>query len=458
MKCTILIVDDETQLAAYLARLLRTEGHQVFHAATAAEARRAMAEHCPDVVLEDLMLPDADGAQLMVELKETHPESEFIIITAHGSIRSAVEATQRGAADYLTKPFEPEAVSLAIQRVMERRALDEEVRRLRAGPGGHGGTAAPGEASSRSEAMRQVLHLMRRAAAQDGIVLLLGESGTGKDHYARWIHEQSRRAAGPFRVINCAAVSRELAESELFGHEPGAFTGTRGRKRGMLELAEHGTLLLDEIGDLEPVLQSKLLTFLDTRSFLRVGGETTVTVDARLIAATNRDLAADTEQGRFRRDLYYRLNVLPVRIPPLRERIEDLPELAAQILARLAAELGLPAPPELDAAALDALGRYAWPGNIRELRNVLERATMLSDGRRIVPANLSLEAREERWALQVPFPTGSGANLHDVTREVQERLIREALRRATTRQEAARLLGITRHSLTHYLKTLKIED
>jgi len=455
---TILVIDDEVVFARSLAKLLERQGYHVALAHTAAEAKTRMAESDADVVLVDLKLPDADGGELMRGLKKEHPNARFIIITGHGSIKSAVQLTQTGAVDYLTKPFDPEEVYVAVRNAIKYRATDDEVRFLRK-------TAMMNSRRppidtvlhSESVAMRKTVEQAKRAAAQDGIVLLLGESGTGKDHLARWIHQQSRRSDGPFFAINCAAVSRDLAESELFGHEPGAFTGTRGRKRGLLELAEKGTLLLDEIGELEPALQSKLLTFLDTREFLRVGGEKRVRVDARILAATNRDLALEVENGRFRKDLYYRINVLPIQVPPLRERREDIPLLVEEMLGRLTAEMGLAERPQVESRARDAMVSYFWPGNVRELRNVVERAIIVAGRAPITPADLALEGEtNSEFSIVVRFPN-ERQTLHDITRDVAKGLISEALRRGGTKQDAARLLNISRHALAHQLRALELE-
>ncbi len=307
-----------------------------------------------------------------------------------------------------------------------------------------------------STAMRATLEKARHAAPTDSIILLLGESGTGKDYLARWIHDHSKRAKSPFFAINCAALAPELADSELFGHEPGAFTGARGRKRGLLELAEGGTLLLNEIGELPPPLQAKLLTFLDTRSFLRVGGEKRIYVDARLIAATHRDLEAEVDSGRFLKPLFYRLNVFTIRVPPLRHRIEDLTTLADQILSSLAREMQLSEAPRIDAQAMRLLSSYSWPGNVRELRNVLERASMLSEQGdiRLVLPNVGGDLEE--WSFKVPFP--SDTTLRDITDDVTRAICAEALRRSRRgKKGAAQLLGISRDALYRHMRRLRIE-
>jgi PAS domain S-box-containing protein len=316
--------------------------------------------------------------------------------------------------------------------------------------------SAPAAGEYPSNAMKAIMTRVNFAAETESTVLLLGESGSGKDFLARYIHDRSKRADGPYWAINCAAVSGTLADSELFGHERGAFTGAQSRKRGLLELAEGGTLLLNEIGELSLPLQAKLLTFLDTKQFTRVGGEKNITVNARLIAATNRDLEKEVEAGRFRQDLFYRLNVLSVVVPPLRERREDIPILIRQMMTRLCKDMQVQEVPTIDAGTINTLKSYDWPGNVRELRNVLERALMLSGGQCISLAGLGLDTNNghsKDWSLTVCFP--SEETLNDITQNVKRSLVNEALRRSGgNRQGAARLLGISRYSLKHYMKSL----
>lgn len=308
-----------------------------------------------------------------------------------------------------------------------------------------------------SQAMKAALEQARFAAGTDGIVLLLGESGTGKDYLARWIHSKSGRANGPFFAVNCAAVSKELAESEFFGHERGAFTGALSRKRGLLELAEGGTLLLNEIGELSLGLQSKLLTFLDTRSFTRVGGEKSVRVSARLIAATHRDIEAEVAEGLFLEPLYYRLNVFSVRVPSLRDRLEDIPILVEEIMSRLAREMRLSHVPQLDQEQIASLSSYLWPGNVRELRNVLERSVMLSEAGKPRLTLPFLKVDPERWSYQIQFP--ENRTLLDVADDVIRTLCLEALRRTGgNKKDAAALLGISRHSLYRYMNKYRLDD
>lgn len=308
-----------------------------------------------------------------------------------------------------------------------------------------------------SRAMAVIMQQVSQIAPTGGTVLLQGESGTGKDYLARWIHDHSSRSDSPFFSINCAALPHELAESELFGHEAAAFTGAKGRKKGLLELAEGGTLLLNEIGELPTTLQAKLLTFLDSKSYLRVGGQKSVSVDARLIAATHRDLSVDVSEGRFLEPLFYRLNVFPIRVPALRERLEDIPILCQDLMGRIASDINLSTIPLLDTAAIRALSSYRWPGNVRELRNVLERSLMLWSGGRFELAVPTQKPGPEEWAFKTNFPPGR--TLRDVYEELTHSLCLEALRRSEgNRREAARILGISRDTLYRYFERFGIRS
>jgi PAS domain S-box-containing protein len=307
-----------------------------------------------------------------------------------------------------------------------------------------------------SKAMKDTMREAGFAASTDSIVLLQGESGSGKDYLARWIHDHSRRANGAYFAINCAAVSKELAESELFGHEPGAFTGARGAKKGLLELAEGGTLLLNEIGELPLTLQSKLLTFLDTKTFMRVGGEKSVRVNARLIAATHRDLEAEVKEGRFLSALYYRINVFAIKVPPLRKRSEDIPVIVDSIVQKLTREMQLQEKPVLDEKSLEALCRYHWPGNVRELRNVLERSVMLSESKTLKIALDSSSLKMEDWTHTVRFPIEG--SLKEALDEATRALCVEALKRSKgSKKKASKILKISRDSLYRHMKRLELE-
>jgi len=321
-------------------------------------------------------------------------------------------------------------------------------------------SSSESDAAYPSEVMRNILALARAAAQKDSTILLLGESGSGKDYLARYIHNHSKRAGGPYFSVNCAAIASQLAESELFGHEKGSFTGAQGRKRGLLELAEGGTLLLNEIGELSPPLQAKLLTFLDTMKFTRVGGEKEISVNARLIAATNRDLQKEVETGRFRNDLFYRINVMSITVPPLRERRDDLPLLTREILSQLHVESRFAAPLTVDTATIELLKRYDWPGNVRELRNVLERGAILSNGGAIDLTGLQLRMDKngpnQEWSFTTSFPFGG--TLQDVTDELTKSLLAEALRLSRgNKKKTAQTLGIARDSLYRYLKKFGME-
>ncbi|MEW6347814.1 MAG: sigma 54-interacting transcriptional regulator [Thermodesulfobacteriota bacterium] len=309
-----------------------------------------------------------------------------------------------------------------------------------------------GRAGYRSKAMRDTMELARQVASTDSIVLLLGESGSGKDHLAAWLHEHSRRSGSPFLTINCAAVPHDLAESELFGHESGAFTGARSRKKGLLELAEGGTLLLNEIGELSLPLQSKLLVFLDSRSFHRLGGQERVRVDARILAATHRPLEEEVEAGRFLKPLFYRLNVLPIRVPPLRERVEDIPQLCRELVAKVALEMNLSRVPSLDQESLKGLTRYHWPGNVRELRNVLEKGLILWRSGKLKLNLPFTDAGEDGHSVQVSLPQGK--TLREASREFERLVCIEAIRRCGgNRSAAARSLGLSRDSLYRHLRS-----
>ena len=303
----------------------------------------------------------------------------------------------------------------------------------------------------RSVAMKDTMELAGQAAATDSIVLLLGESGSGKDHLARWIHEHSGRSGSPFFSINCAAVPHDLAESELFGHETGAFTGARNRKKGLLELAEGGTLLLNEIAELSPSLQSKLLAFLDSRSFLRLGGQKAVHVDARILAATHRVLEAEVETGRFSKPLFYRLNVFPIRMPPLRDRIDDIPQLSRELIAKVAAEMNLSGTPALDPESLKILTRHLWPGNVRELRNVLERGLILWQSGKLKLTVPAADLDVDELSFQISLPHGK--KLKELSREFRRLICVEAIRRSGgNRTAAARTLGLSRDSLYRHIR------
>jgi DNA-binding NtrC family response regulator len=381
----LLVVDDDAAMRQLLASLFRQQGHPVQEAASADDALERVRECEFDAVLSDIKMPGKSGIELVGELRRLRPDTPVVLMTAFGSIDSAVEAMRAGAFDYITKPFEPEAVLLTVERALEQRALEEENRRLRRAVEK---TAQLGELIGESPAMRDIVALIRKVAHTSSSVLITGESGTGKEIVARTLHYHGSRADKAFVPINCTAIPEGLLESELFGHVRGAFTGAHTSKRGLFEKASGGTLFLDEIGDMGLGLQSKLLRVLQDREIRPVGGNQTVKVDVRIIAATNRDLDAQLAKGVFREDLYYRLNVIPIHIPPLRERPGDIPALVEVFLRKHAGGRRR----ALSAEAMELLCAQPWKGNARELENVIERALALSEAAEIGVEDLPFHA------------------------------------------------------------------
>jgi DNA-binding NtrC family response regulator len=378
----ILVVDDERSIRFSLAELLGDEGHEVREAEHAPAALAALDEAPSDLVISDLSMPAMSGLQLLEEVRARHPQTLFVLMTAHGDERTAVRALREGAYDYIPKPFDNEEIRALARRAREVLALRSENQRLRAELAGsfHGMIGD-------SPALREVLRVVRRAGPTDATVLITGESGTGKEVVARALHAESRRKGGPFIAINCSALPGELIESELFGHLKGAFTGADRDREGLFEAAHGGTLFLDEVGDLAAPAQAKLLRVLEERQVTRLGGSRSVPVDVRVVAATNRPLERMSAEGSFREDLLYRLRVIGLHIPPLRERREDIPAIAVHFLAGFAARHGRPTRALSDAARRVLLA-HDWPGNVRELRNAVERAVVLAEGETIDAADL----------------------------------------------------------------------
>jgi len=452
-RATVLIADDDAVIRSNLALLLRSEGYDVREAADGAAAAKALEDPTVALALLDLKMPVRDGMDVLRGHADRLDETPVIVVTAYGGGAAAIEAMKLGAYDYITKPFDLDDVLFAVRRALTQRTLAAQVEAL---SGERFGDADDEELAGRGPAMMQVFKTIGRVAATREPVLILGESGTGKELAANAIHRNSGRANQPFIKVNSAALSPTLLESELFGHERGAFTGAVARRAGRFEQAASGTLFLDEIGELDVDLQAKLLRVLQTGRFERVGGEEALEADVRLIAATNRDLSGRIAEGHFREDLYYRLNVVTLEMPPLRQRREDIPLLADQLVKRLARKYDWPhlalAP---EAAAL--LAARPWPGNVRELQNVLARAAILVRGRTIGPEDLQ-PAREAAAGQAEPAPSGS-LLLRDILAETERRVIHQALEQEKwNRTRTARVLGISRRQLFDKIRQYGLQE
>jgi len=444
---SVLLVEDEVAQRQLIAEILGREGHEVREAGTVDEALQAIAEEVPDLILCDWRMPGRDGGELLDEVRQRALGCAFIVMTAYGSIAHAVDAIRRGADDYLGKPFESEALLLAAQRVLRTRRLEMENRELREAVREGDGF---GELIGRSQAMRALYRTIEKVGATDATVLVVGESGTGKELVARALHRASRRAERPIVAVNCAAIPETLIESELFGHEKGSFTGAHRRREGRFEEADGGTLFLDEIASLPVPLQATLLRVLQERRFTRVGGSGEIECDVRVIAASNRDLPALVSEGGFREDLFYRLNVISIDLPPLRERMEDVPLLAAAFLDQTSARHGVNIR-SLSPEVLRALMEHGWPGNVRELANAVERLVLLAeDGRPSIedlPAELRRSAVGEEGC---PFSLPADGLVWEL---VERGMMRQALERAQgNRAAAARLMGLTYKAFLYRLE------
>lgn len=447
----ILIVEDEARMRRLLELDLTEAGHQTFSAADAEKGLDLLRREQIDLVLTDLKLPGLSGLEFLQAAKRLNGALPVVVMTAYGSVETAVEAMKAGASDYVLKPFALAEMRLVVQKELAVRRLREENRSLREALGRQYNYP---NIVARSAKMQEVLALAERVAATPSTVLIGGESGVGKDLIARLIHERSSRASGPFIKINSTAIPENLLESELFGYEKGAFTGATASKPGKFELADKGTLFLDEIGDVPPATQVKLLRVLQEREFERLGGTRTIKVDVRLIAATNRDLRAALEQGTFREDLYYRLNVVPIDIPPLREHKEDIPDLANLFLSRLA-ERSHRKMDGIKPEALRKLMDFHWPGNVRELENIIERAYALSSSPSIGPADIQIDHLPDRNHSSQAALLPEGKTLD----QWEDEMIREAYRRANgNKSEAARMLGLSRNALRYRLEKIGIAD
>ena len=440
----IVIVDDEPNIGRSLKLILEGEGYRVTVCPTAAvfhtERRRSRA----DLYILDVRLPDASGIEVLRSLRQADDATPVVMISGHGTIRDAVEATRIGAFDFLEKPLARDRVLLVAKNALERSDLQRENQRFREIVGG------ASELIGSSPAFKHAVDQATQVARSDVSVLLLGESGTGKELLAAHIHQHSPVASGPFIKVNCAAIPHDLVESELFGHEKGAFTGAASQRRGRFELADGGTLFLDEVGDLHEAAQAKLLRVLQDGELQRVGGEVPIRVAVRVISATNRPLEALAASGAFRADLYYRLSVVPIRVPALRERREDLGALVAHFLAEFCARNNVRRL-EIDPAVVPVLAAYAWPGNIRELKNVVERMAILSRGERLTVDAIPVEVRE-------PAAARSTTGLQEVRDHAERERIRQALVATDWNvSQAARMLGTERTSLHKRLRALGLK-
>jgi len=454
----ILIADDKPSMREMLTQAMEAKGFEVV-AVPDGNAALEQAEAGVDLVITDLRMPGKDGIEVLGGVKRISPETEVIVMTAFGTVENAVEAMRLGAFDYILKPFSIDELELKVDRALDRSRLASEVQYLK-----EQDARRVGPMIGEGQVMRDVQRLIDKVAVSASPVLVLGESGTGKELVAREVHRRSPRAAGPFVAVNCAALSEGVLESELFGHEKGAFTGALTGHKGRFELADGGTLFLDEIGELPAPVQVKLLRVLQDTEFERVGGNKTVRVDTRIVAATHKDLKKGITQGEFREDLYYRLNVISIELPPLRDRREDIPALAEHFLARYGREMAKPV--RLSAEVLDRLTHYRWPGNIRELQNVLERAVVLCEGEQLTVADLPREILEPSGGpAPEPLPSaalaetpepGSPEHPTDLTARLdalEKAIILEALQKYRWNQtKVAAALGLKRSSLQYKMK------
>lgn len=454
MHYTVLIIDDDPALCQFLEKILGSEGYETLRASTAAEGLDLVERHGADVTLLDMRLPDADGLTTLSHIRQVRPHLPVIIVTGYSDVANAVQAMKRGAYDYIAKPFEVDILLAAIARALETVALRAEIERLRQ----TGAADLDTQIIGQTPAMLRIAELVERIAPTQVSVLIQGPSGAGKEIVARHIHRRSPRADRPFVAINCAAIPDTLLESELFGYEAGAFTGAVRPKKGMIEAAHTGTLFLDEISGMKPDMQAKLLRVLEDRRVRRLGSTTEVSVDIRILTASNQDIWALVQAGGFREDLYYRLGVIVFTLPPLRERVEDIPLFLAYFIQKLNKEMGRRVEGVSD-EALALLKRYAWPGNVRELRNVVERALVLCDGAQIGVEHLPAEISRFAPPLAAADPLAGSLSLKERVAQLEMALIKRALAETSGNQaEAARKLGISRDELRYRIKRYGLDQ
>jgi len=446
----ILVVDDESNIRTALAKLIGKLGHTVKTAASAAEALDFVKQGRIQLVITDLRMPGQDGLQLLRQLRASDPQIDVIVMTAYGTIESAVEAMKEGAYDYIEKPINQDRLPLLIDRVLERQDLAADNSRLRKMVSAR---EEYGNVAGKSELVVRLYEVVEMVAPTPATVLIQGESGVGKELIARAIHQRSTRAGGPMISLNCGAIPESLLESELFGFEKGAFTGADSARQGKIEMASGGTLFLDEVGEMNPKTQIELLRVLETRELRRLGGSKLINVDIRVVAATNKTLSEEVAEGRFREDLFYRLNVVPIKVPPLRERLEDLPLLADRFLREFADLYARP-PKRLTRDAVEVLLRHSWPGNVRELKNLMERLTVLTNDPIVRAEDLPVEYRPEQAGVRmVEVPLGATLG------RAEEIMIQRTLTEITShRERAATILGISPRALHYKLRRMGMEE
>jgi len=449
MKTTVMLVDDEKDIRDSLTGVLKDEGYEVVAAANAEEAFKKLEARSPEVVLLDIWLPGMDGTEALKEIKLKHPGIPVIMISGHANIETAVRTTKLGAYDFLEKPLSLDKVVLTVEHAIEHKRLLEENKHLKQK------AWAKYEIIGNSQAIQALKSDIERAAPSNSWVLITGENGTGKELVSRNIHLQSNRSGKSFIEVNCAAIPEELIESELFGHEKGAFTGAHQRKAGKFDMADKGTIFLDEIGDMSLKTQAKILRVLQEKSFERVGGTENITVDVRVIAATNKDLKEEVSKGRFREDLFYRLNVIPFHVPPLRERREDVPLLLSHFLKEFARETAREVP-VISKEAVEILCAYRWPGNVRELRNMVERLVIMARSNTITPEDIPSNIKGAQ-----PAQSGnlfSGSLLKEARRDFEREFIMRKLKEfGGNIARTAEAIGIERSHLYRKIKSYGIE-
>lgn len=458
----ILVIDDNETMRMGIAHTVKRLGHTVQTAASGQEGLDLFKKRPADFVISDLKMEGVDGMGVLEGIRQMDPDALMMIVTGFGTIETAVKAMQLGAFDFITKPFPPQVLRLKVQAALEvlaqrkvREKLERENEILREEVEARYRPAVKHQMVGQSPAIKQVIETIRRVAHADSTVYIYGESGTGKELAARAIHQTSRRASGPFIKVNCGALTETILESELFGHERGAFTSAHKRKLGRFELADGGTIFLDEVGDISPSIQLKLLRVLQEREFERVGGEETISVDVRVVSATNKDLRALVDEGGFREDLFYRLHIVPLTLPPLRERPSDVGLLAEHFLEKLRGRTGARAT-SVSAEAVEALQRYAWPGNVRELENAIEVALVFCDGETLELGDLPAHISGATGGGALPVLNGDRP-LPEILEGLEERLIRRAFEEAQgVKTECARLLGIKTSALYYKLEKYDI--